>query len=425
MTADRVAATPASLAVPAPARCSRDQSGPTAHCAGRAADAPAPLATEAKRDPTNSEGATEDEHAFVIRAIEAEAAAVRRVIDHLDPEAMRRALDLIDACRGHVIVSGMGKSGLIAQKISATFASIGVPSHFVHPAEAVHGDLGRIRRDDVVLALSYSGNTDEVVVLATLVRADGVPVIGLSSNPASRLANASDVHLSIGDVVEACPLNLAPTASTTAMLALGDAIGLAASRRRNFSADDYRKRHPGGMLGAGLRPVTEVLRFRVGENLPLIPDHVTVREALALADTGRRPGAMILVDAATGRMSGIFTDGDLRRLIMRGGTAAAAVAEQAGGGAASGGGLAEGEVIDGPPRGAEEGPTAEADPLAAPVRTVMTRTPTALTVDHLVRDTVELIRRRRQDEIPVVDHDGRPVGLIDVQDLIAMKIVDG
>ncbi|MFW5653436.1 MAG: KpsF/GutQ family sugar-phosphate isomerase [Planctomycetota bacterium] len=355
--------------------------------------------------------AAEDERSFVIRALEAEANAVQRVADALDAGALSKALDLIDACRGHVIVSGMGKSGLIAQKISATFASIGVPSHFVHPAEAVHGDLGRIRREDVVLALSYSGNTDEVVVLASLVRADGVPVIGLSSNPASRLASASDVHLSIGDVVEACPLRLAPTASTTAMLALGDALGLAASRRRNFSADDYRKRHPGGMLGAGLRSVTEVLRFRVGENLPLIPEHVTVREALDLADTGRRPGAMIIVDEASGRMTGIFTDGDLRRLVMSGG------GEQSGpSGTSAAAAAAEVEV---------GGPQPPVDPLAVPIASVMTRTPTVLNVDHLVRDTVELVRRQRQDEIPVVDHEGRPVGLIDVQDLISMKIVDG
>jgi len=243
--------------------------------------------------------------------------------------------------------------------------------------------MGRVRKDDVVWAFSYSGNTEEVVVLCTLVKQDGVKVVGTSAKRGSRLARLSDVHLCIGDITEACPLNLAPTTSTTASLAVGDAVALAVSRRKHFTAEDFQKRHPGGLLGAGLRPVTEILRFRVGKNLPLIPEGVTVREALALAETGRRPGAMLIVDDG-GVMTGIFTDGDLRRLVMDSGD-----------------------------RG-----------LDTVICDVMTKGPRKLTDDQLVRDTVQLVREHRQDEIPVVDGDGRPVGLVDVQDLIALKVIE-
>lgn len=322
-----------------------------------------------------------EEREFVLGAIRAEVDAIRRLPEELGTE-LHQAIDVLEACHGHVVTTGMGKSGLISQKISSTMASIGVPSHFVHPAEAVHGDLGRIRAEDVLLALSYSGNTEEVVTLATLVKPDGVPVVGMSSNRLSDLARVSTVHLSIGDVTEACPLNLAPTASTTAMLALGDALALAVSRRHQFTVEDYQKRHPGGLLGRGLRPIREALRFRVGANLPTIPDDVTVREALVQANVGRRPGAMLIVDGS-GRLAGIFTDGDLRRLVL-----------------------------------------AHADALERRIADVMTAGPRCLPADALIRDTVQLVREHRQDEIPVVDADGRPIGLLDVQDLIAMKVID-
>jgi arabinose-5-phosphate isomerase len=184
-------------------------------------------------------------------------------------------------------------------------------------------------------------------------------------------------------VVEACPLNLAPTASTTAMLAMGDALALAVSRRRNFAADDFHRRHPGGSLGAGLKSVTEVLRFRVGETLATVAEDATVAEALRPAGAGRRAGALVVVDPA-GRLAGIFTDGDLRRRVNE-----------------LGAGL-----------------------LDRPIKDVMTARPAALPADALVRDAVQLVRERRLDEIPVVDADGRPLGLIDVQDLVAMKVVD-
>jgi arabinose-5-phosphate isomerase len=315
----------------------------------------------------------------------AEAEAVRRVAARAcGPDALlwQRAVGLLASCTGHVVVSGMGKSGLIAAKTAATLSSLGQPAHFLHPAEAVHGDLGRVRTGDVAILLSYSGGTEEVVNLAAILRTDGVPRVGVSCTHDSHLARLCDVHLAIGDVVEACPLNLAPTASTTAMLAVGDALALAVARRRNFAADDFHKRHPGGSLGAGLKQVTEVLRFQVGVNLPTVPEDQPVGEALRTTGSGRRAGALVVVDGK-GRLTGIFTDGDLRRHLN-----------------SDGAGL-----------------------LTKPMKAVMTARPTSLPVDSLVRDAVQLVRERRLDEIPVVDADGKPVGLIDVQDLIAMKIV--
>lgn len=327
-----------------------------------------------------------DEIRFLTDALEAEADAIQRLSKRLAADDGARgewslALDLLESCTGHVVVSGMGKSGLVGAKISATLSSLGQPSNVLHPAEAVHGDLGRVQRGDVVMLLSFSGQTEEVVSLAAILKSDGVPRLGISSDPKSSLAELCDVHINLGDVTEACPLNLAPTASTTVMIAVGDALSLALSRRRNFDADDFHQRHPGGMLGIGLRPVTEALRFKVGANLAMVSESVTVGEALAAAAGDRRTGAVMLVDDG-GSLTGIFTDADFRRLMQR-----------------------------------------DADGMSKPIRDVMTRHPKHLTVDDLVRDAVQLVRERRVDEIPVVDRDGRPVGMIDVQDLIAMKVV--
>jgi arabinose-5-phosphate isomerase len=329
---------------------------------------------------------TADEASFLSDAMLAEADAIRRVAARAAGEDAGRwadAVALLDGCTGHVIVSGMGKSGLIGAKIAATMSSLGLPAHFMHPSEAVHGDLGRLRAGDVAILMSYSGGTEEVVNLAAILRTDGIRRVGISCNHQSHLARLCDVHLAIGDVVEACPLNLAPTASTTAMLAMGDALALAVSRRRNFAADDFHRRHPGGALGAGLKSVTEVLRFRVGETLATVAEDCTVADALRSTGGGRRAGALVVVDAA-GRLSGIFTDGDLRRRVNE-----------------LGAGL-----------------------LSKRVAEVMTARPSALSSEALVRDAVQLVRERRLDEIPVVDGDGRPLGLIDVQDLVSMKVID-
>jgi arabinose-5-phosphate isomerase len=325
-----------------------------------------------------------EETAFIAECLRAEADAVARLARaacEVEQSHWLAALNLLETCKGHVVVAGMGKSGLVGTKIAATFASLGQPSHFVHPAEAIHGDLGKVRREDVALLMSYSGTTHEVINLAAILRADGVKRVGITSNHATDLAKLCDVHLSTGDITEACPLNLAPTASTTAMLAIGDALALALSRRRNFNEDDFHKHHPGGMLGVGLRKITEALRFRVGENLPVVPEHMTVRDACQQTAGNRRAGAILVVDSSQ-YLAGIFTDGDLRRLMMK------------------------------DERGMDK-----------TMREVMTPRPQHLTVDSLVRDAVLLVRERRLDEIPVLDHDGKPVGLVDVQDLIAMRVV--
>nr|HRJ50337.1 KpsF/GutQ family sugar-phosphate isomerase [Phycisphaerales bacterium] len=331
--------------------------------------------------------------------LEAEAAAIGRLARDLDAD-FTRAVGLIDACSasgGTVLVTGLGKSGLIGAKISATFASLGIPSHSVHPSEAAHGDLGRFRSTDTVLAISFSGETEEVVNLAALLRQDGLPIIsitggarrldpdhtpGLPDAPEkSSLERLASVSLRLGVVSEAA--GIAPTSSTTATLALGDALALAAARRRNFSDNDFARRHPGGALGGLLRPVKEVLRFVAGKNLPVAPMNTTVRGALESASAvARRPGALLLVDPATGALAGIFTDADLRRLVL-------------------------------------ENPAA----IDAPIEHVMTRRPRTLPVDALVKDAVHMVKEHRQDEIPVVDRDGKPLGILDVQDLIAMKLV--
>ena len=326
---------------------------------------------------------------FVIRD---EAAALTRLADALTTsDAFSRAVQLIVTCAnagGTVLVTGLGKSGHIGAKISATLASLGIPSHSVHPTEAAHGDLGRFRSCDTVIAISFSGETDEVVGLCGILRQDNLPILSITGgakNPAeaSSLERLATVALRLGVAKEAgSPQFVAPTTSTTATLAMGDALALAAARERNFTSTDFARRHPGGSLGGVLRPVTEVMRWTAGKNLPLIDCTLTVEAALKLADQGRRPGAMVLITPGTGALAGIFTDGDLRRLVLRN------------------------------PAGMRDS-----------IDKVMTKGPRTLRDDALVQDAVAMFREFRQDEIPVVDAAGRPVGMLDVQDLIAMKLV--
>jgi len=325
------------------------------------------------------------ERRFIEQVLRAEADAVAGLLGRIGP-AVHQAVDVLARCAdsgGTVLVSGLGKSGLIGKKISATMASLGVPSHDIHPAEAVHGDLGKIRSNDCILALSNSGETDEVVALAAIVRQDGVPIVSITGGEGgSSLARLSTVALTLGPITEASEMGLAPTCSTTATLALADALALAVARRRSFTADDFARRHPGGLLGGLLRPVMDVVRFSVGHNLPIARSAQSVREALNTAQQlGRRPGAVVVVDEP-GRLVGIFTDGDLRRLVLK-----------------------------------------DASGLSLPIGEVMTRSPRCLVDTATVKDAVRMFREHRQDEIPVVDPDGRPVGLLDVQDLIALKVV--
>ncbi|MEL7473386.1 MAG: KpsF/GutQ family sugar-phosphate isomerase [Planctomycetota bacterium] len=339
-----------------------------------------------------------NERSLFERVASDEAAAVARLSGTISEE-FHDAVSLLERCAasgGTVLVSGLGKSGLVGAKISATLASLGVPSHAVHPSEAAHGDLGRFRPTDTVVCLSHSGETDEVINLAAVLKQDGLPVISITGEPnpnqpsphepieGSSLARLASVALCLDVPHEAADAS-APTCSTTAAMALGDALAIATAARRRFTDADFARRHPGGALGGLLRPIREALRFEVGDSpsqTPAIPQACTVAEALQRASVAkRRPGALLLVDE-TGKLSGIFTDADLRRLVLN---------------------------------GAEE--------LDRPIADVMTRSPRALPDSAIIRDAVIMVREHRQDEIPVIDHEGRPIGLLDVQDLIAMRLV--
>lgn len=284
------------------------------------------------------------------------------------------ACRLILSSKGRTVLTGMGKPGFIAQKISATLSSTGTPSLFLHPAEAVHGDLGRLTREDVLVALSNSGRTEEVVKLLPLVKKIGARLIALTGDTASPLARHADVTLNVSVRKEACPLNLAPTASTTAMLAMGDALAVALLELRGFRAEDFAFYHPGGSLGKKLLlKVADIMR--TGKANPVVPASMKIEQVLYRI-TQARAGSATVVDAR-GRLAGIFTDGDLRRHLR-----------------------------------------SEAALLGAPVRQAMTVRPVTITPERLAAEALEVLRSRRIDELPVIDGRGRPVGLIDVQDLL-------
>jgi arabinose-5-phosphate isomerase len=290
------------------------------------------------------------------------------------------AVDLIDRCRGNVVVTGVGKSGLVGQKVSATLASTGTPSLYLHSAEALHGDVGRVRRADVVLALSFSGETEEVLRVIPVVKKIGAVLVSITGNPKSRLARWSDVALDLGRVEEACPMGLVPTSSTTATLALGDALAMTVARRRKFSREDYALFHRGGSLGRRLMTVEEVMRR--GDEVPRVRPDATVRAAMGAVSgpRGRRAGAVLVVDGR-GRLLGIFTDGDLRRRLSAG--------------------------------------TAF---LEGPIGAVMTRDPITVRDEGLVAEAMRVLKDHKIDELPVVDARGRPVGLLDVQDILEVGV---
>lgn len=333
---------------------------------------------------TSPKNSTSDSAALIERAREVvrlEAQTIATLEERLD-ERFAEACREVLACAGQVIVSGMGKAGLIGQKISATLASTGTPSFFLHPGEALHGDLGRIRPQDVVLAMSNSGETDELNALVPVARRIGAKVIALTGNGDSTLAQRADAVLDYGKVVEACPMKLAPTASTTAMLALGDALAMVVLSERGFSREDYALYHPSGSLGRQLMKISEVMRS--GDELPLVAGDATVSEVLiAMTQTAGRPGAALVV-AEDGVLVGIFTDGDLRRLLQAGGQVAAA--------------------------------------LAGPVSAVMGSDPKSIGRDQLVEEAKRLMQELKVDQVPVVDDAGRAVGLLDVQDLLEIRI---
>jgi arabinose-5-phosphate isomerase len=294
-------------------------------------------------------------------------------------EEFCHAVALLASTRGSVIVSGMGKAGLIGQKIAATLASTGTRSHFLHPSEAIHGDLGRVHAEDVALVLSFSGQTEEVVRILPALRELGVAIIAVTGQRNSSLGKAAVITLDLGSIREACPLGLAPTASTTAMLALGDALALVLSRARGFSASDFARFHPGGSLGRKLLKVEEAMRPLA--QCRVARDSHSLRETLVgQSRPGRRTGAIMIVDDA-GLLVGIFTDSDLARLLEANRDAA----------------------IDGP------------------IVNVMTRSPATITTGELLSVACELLSRHKISELPVVDQAGRPVGLIDITDVVGLS----
>lgn len=305
--------------------------------------------------------------------IQTEADALGQLSTRLDTEFCR-AVDLLHGCRGSVITSGMGKAGLIAQKIAATLASTGTRSHWLHPSEAIHGDLGRIGHDDVVMMLSQSGETEEVLRLLAPLAEHGVPIIAITGRLSSTLSHAATVAIDLGPLEEAGDLGLAPSTSTTAMLAMGDALALVTSRMHNFRAEDFARFHPGGSLGHKLKKVEEQMRplaeCRVAD------EQQTVREVIAQPSPGRRSGATMLLDDE-GRLSGFFTDSDFRRLFE----------------------------------------SRQEDALDGPMRTVMTTGPICVREGSLLVDAETVMAQRKISELPVLDAAGRPIGLIDITDL--------
>ena len=249
------------------------------------------------------------------RVLRLEAQGILAAADRLDAR-FATAVDVLARCRGRVIVTGMGKSGLVGRKIAATLASTGTPAYFLHPAEGVHGDIGMVARDDVVLALSNSGETDEVLAVLPLIKRLGVPLVLLTGDPGSTLARQSDVVVDVGVAEEACPLNLAPTASTTTALAMGDALAMALLELRGLRPEDYAALHPSGALGwKSLFRVADLMH--TGDAVPVVGEDATMKEAIGEM-TAKRLGMTTVVDAA-GRLVGIVTDGDLRRLQLAGG----------------------------------------------------------------------------------------------------------
>ncbi|HLL90628.1 MAG TPA: KpsF/GutQ family sugar-phosphate isomerase [Tepidisphaeraceae bacterium] len=320
---------------------------------------------------------------FARTVLEVEAAAVRAVAGAVD-ESFERAARLMLDCPGSVLVSGMGKAGHVARKVAATLASTGTPAHFLSPTDAVHGDLGAIRQGDIVVLLSGSGESDEILRLLSIVKKLGHPVVAITAGRTNSLGRFADVTIATGKIAEACPLGLAPSASTTAMLALGDALALTVMHLRKFTAEDFAVFHPAGQLGRKLVRVREAMTFRVGENLPIATEGMTVGQVLhERAKVKRPPGAVIVVDGG-GKLSGLFTDGDLRRLVTdNDGTA-----------------------------------------VARPIDDVMTRNPKRIGADALASEAFAVMHQGRFDELPVVDEADRPVGLIDVQDLVVLKMLD-
>ncbi|OQB09434.1 MAG: Arabinose 5-phosphate isomerase KdsD [Candidatus Omnitrophica bacterium ADurb.Bin205] len=310
--------------------------------------------------------------------LETEASAIRDLKSRINGN-FKQAINLILKTKGRVVVSGMGKTGIIAQKFSATLASTGTPSLFLHTAEAIHGDLGKVTSSDVVVILSNSGSTEEMRKLLPLLKKIGCKVIALTGNTKSILGKYSDVVLDVSVRKEACPLGLAPTASTTASLAMSDALAVCLLELKGFKEKDFAFFHPGGALGRRLL-LTVADIMRTGKDNPIVKEREKVSEVL-LKITQSRAGSATVVDKS-GKLTGIFTDGDLRRNLKT-----------------------------------------DARMPFRNISEVMTKNPSVITEDMLAAEAMRIMQDRRIDELPVIDKKRRPVGLLDVQDLLKAGLV--
>lgn len=312
------------------------------------------------------------------KVLEIESAAILDLLPRIGP-SFDAAVELLLGCAGRVVVMGVGKSGLVGQKVSATLASTGTPSLFLHPAEAIHGDLGRIVKGDVALAISYSGETDELLALLPSLKRLGVALVSASGNPVSTLAAASDVHLDVSIREEACPLGLAPTASTTAALAMGDALAMALLERRGFTVEDFADLHPGGRLGRKLLRVEDLMRR--GEAVPRVKEDTPMREVL-FEMTRKRLG-MTTVEDGDGRLAGMISDGDLRRQMERYGYT-----------------LLDHRAGD-----------------------CMTRQPVSIGRRELATRALDVMEERKITSLLVVDADGRTQGVLHLHDLWKTEMI--
>ncbi len=307
-----------------------------------------------------------------------EADAVQRLADRLDDHFLH-ALNVILNCKGRVIVSGMGKSGHIARKIAATMSSTGTPSYFVHPGEASHGDLGMITPDDVIIALSYSGESQELLAIVPAIKRHGAQLISMTGNPASSLAKLSDAHLDAAVDKEACPMGLAPTTSTTAALALGDALAMALLDAKGFGSEDFARSHPGGSLGRRLLThVRDIMRS--GAQLPIVRDHAMLKDAV-LEISKKGLGMTAIVDAEQ-RVIGIYTDGDLRRSLEN-----------------------------------------SHDFSSTPIRSVMSGNPHCIGPDSLAVEAVQMMEQYNINQMLVIDDQRQLVGALTMHDLLHAKVI--
>jgi len=308
--------------------------------------------------------------------LEIEAAAVAGLIPQLDA-SFDRAVDLVRSAAGRVVCTGMGKSGIVMKKIAATLSSTGTPAFFLHPAEAIHGDLGMLVAGDIVIAASYSGTTEELLRLVEIAKRLGATLVALSGNPQSALAKAADVHLSVAIDKEACPLNLAPTASTTATLALGDALAMALLEARGFTRDDFARFHPGGRLGRRLLRVDE--KMHTGDELPVVAADAPMRDAI-YEMSRKRFGITAVVDDE-GRLAGVISDGDLRRRLEQ-----------------------------------------DDDVVRHTAGECMKRDPKTIAADALASAALAKLEELRITSLFVCDDDGRPVGLVHLHDLWGLEL---